>query len=316
MRALITGVTGQDGSYLAEHLAADGWEVHGLIRGQANPKRAWVQELVPSLRLHGGDLLDQGSLQDALRAARPDVVFNLAAVTFVGMSWEQPAVMTEVTGLGCLRLLEAVRAVNPEIRFVQASTSEMFGDCPGPQDESTPLRPVSPYGAAKAFAHHMTTGYRASHGLHASTAIMFNHESPRRGEEFVTRKVTRAAARIKRGLQGKLVLGRLEPRRDWGWAPDYVQALPLIATRDEPGDFVLATGQTHSVAELCEAAFAAAGLRQADYVVPDTAYYRPSEVWELCGDASRARSVLGWEPRVRFAELVERLVAHDLAALG
>ena len=316
MRALITGVTGQDGSYLAEHLAAEGWEVHGLVRGQANPKRAWVQGLVPSLRLHGGDLLDQGSLQDALRAARPDVVFGLAAVTFVGVSWEQPALMSEVTGLGCLRTLEAIRAVNPEIRFVQASTSEMFGDCAGPQDEATPLRPVSPYGAAKTFAHHMTTGYRASHGLHASTAIMFNHESPRRGGEFVTRKVTMAAARIKRGLQGKLSLGRLEPRRDWGWAPDYVEALPLIAAQDEPGDYVLATGETHSVAQLCAAAFGAAGLEWEDWVVPDTAHYRPAEVWELRGDASRARRVLGWVPRVRFGDMVKRLVAHDLAAFS
>lgn len=312
MRALITGVTGQDGSYLAQQLDLAGHEVYGLIRGQANPKRAWIQGLVPGLRLLDGDLLDQSSLQHALVAARPKVVFNLAAVTFVGMSWAQPTVMSEVTGIGCLRMLEAIRAVDPDIRFVQASTSEMFGDCPGPQDEATPLRPVSPYGAAKTFAHHMTTGYRASHGMHASTAIMFNHESPRRGEEFVTRKVTRAAARIAAGRQDKLILGRLEPRRDWGWAPDYMRALPLIAAQDEPGDYVLATGETHSVADLCDAAFAEAGLRAADYVVTDPSCYRPSEVWELRGDASRAAAVLGWAPRVRFGELVARLTGYDM----
>ncbi len=312
MKALITGVTGQDGSYLAEQLAADGHEVYGLVRGQANPKLAWLRELVPSLRVLHGDLLDQSSLQQALVTAQPDVVFNLAAVTFVGMSWQQPTVMSEVTGLGCLRMLEAIRAVDPGIRFVQASTSEMFGDCPGPQDERTPLRPVSPYGVAKTFAHHMTTGYRESHGLHASAAIMFNHESPRRGEEFVTRKVSMAAARIAAGLQDKLILGRLEPRRDWGWAPDYMRALPLIAARDEPGDYVLATGETHSVQDLCDAAFAAAGLDAADHVLSESALYRPSEVWELCGDASRARVMLGWRPEVRFPEIVRRLVARDL----
>lgn len=315
MRALITGVTGQDGSYLAGQLATGGHEVWGLVRGQANPKRAWIQELVPSLRVVEGDLLDQSSLQQALIAARPDVVFNLAAVTFVGMSWQQPTVMSEVTGLGCLRMLEAVRAVDPEIRFVQASTSEMFGNAGnGPLDEQTPLRPVSPYGVAKTFAHHTVTGYRHSYGLHASTAIMFNHESPRRGGEFVTRKVTKAAARIAAGRQDKLTLGRMLPRRDWGWAPDYMRALPLIAAQDQPGDFVLATGESHSVRELCELAFAAVGLDWAEHVISSEDLYRPYEVHNLLGNPAKARLVLGWEPQVRFAEIVTRLVEHDVAA--
>lgn len=315
MRALITGVTGQAGSYLAEYLAAAGWEVAGLVRGQPSPKREWIQRLVPSLRLVEGDLLDQSSLQHALAAVRPDVVFNLGAVTYVGMSWQQPAVMAEVTGMGVLRLLEAVRAVDPGIRVVQASSSEMFGN-PGTaiQDEETPLRPVSPYGVAKTFAHHCVLTARASHGLHASTAIMFNYESPRRGAEFVTRKVTLAAAAIARGEQDKLTLGRLDPRRDWGWAPDYMRALPRVAILDEPGDFVLATGETHSVAELCDTAFAAAGLDWSEHVISDEALFRPSELWSLRGDAGKAQEVLGWQPQVRFAEIVRRLVEHDMAA--
>ena len=314
MRVLITGVTGQDGSYLAEQLAAGGHEVWGMVRGQPSAKWAWISSLVPSLRLAHGDLLDQSSLQTVLAQVRPDVVFNLGAVTFVGMSWQQPAVMSEVTGLGALRLLEAVRATDPGIRVVQASTSEMFGQAPPPQDEGTPLRPRSPYGVAKTFAHHMTVNYRESYGLHASTAIMFNHESPRRGEEFVTRKVSLAAAAIAAGRQDVLRLGRLDPRRDWGWAPDYVAALPLIAAQDEPGDYVLATGETHSVAELCEVAFAAAGLDWRRHVVEDPGLYRPAEVELLCGDASRARDALGWEPSLRFGQIVQRLVEHDMAA--
>jgi GDPmannose 4,6-dehydratase len=315
VRALITGVTGQDGSYLAELLAAAGHEVAGLVRGQPSAKRDRVMSLVPSLRLIEGDLLDQSSLHQALITAEPDAVFNLAAITFVGMSWQQPTVMSEVTGLGTLRLLEAVRAVNPAIRVVHASSSEMFGNpAADPQDEGTPLRPVSPYGVAKTFAHHCVLTARASHGLHASTVIMFNHESPRRGAEFVTRKVTRAAAAIARGRQDKLALGRLDPRRDWGWAPDYMRALPLAAAQDEPGDYVLATGEAHSVADLCEAAFAAAGLDWSEHVISDEALYRPSELWTLRGDPSRAAAVLGWEPRVRFAEIVRRLTEHDMAA--
>lgn len=311
MRALITGITGQDGSYLAEQLAADGHTVYGLIRGQRNPKRAWIEGLVPSLRLVDGDLLDQSSLQRALVIAEPDVVFNLGALTFVGMSWDQPTLMTEVTGLGVLRMLEAIRAVNPAIRFLQASSSEMFGQVREmPQRETTPFWPRSPYGVAKLFAHHVTVNYRESYGLHASTAIMFNHESPRRGEEFVTRKVTRAATRIAAGLQSKLALGNLEARRDWGWAEDYMRALPLIAEQ-EPGDFVLATGETHSVRELVETAFDEVGLDYRAHITRDEAMLRPADVPVLLGDASKARDVLGWEANVKFSQIVSRLIAAD-----
>jgi GDPmannose 4,6-dehydratase len=316
VRALITGVTGQDGSYLAEQLAADGHQVFGLVRGQANPKRAWIQQLVPSVQLLDGDLLDQSSLVDALQAAKPDVVFNLGAVTFVGMSWQQPTLMTEVTGLGALRLLEAIRQVDPAIRVVQASSSEMFGSAPAPQNELTPFRPRSPYGAAKAFAHHTTVNYRESYGLHASTAIMFNHESPRRGEEFVTRKVSMAAARISRGEQEHLELGHMGPMRDWGWAPEYVAALPLIAQQETPGDYVLATGETHSIVDLCRAAFHEVGLHWLRYVRHDPAMVRPADVKHLQGDATRAAELLGWQATVRFAEVVRRLVEADLQALA
>lgn len=314
MRALITGVTGQDGSYLAEQLTRDGWEVYGLIRGQRNPKRAWIQSLVPTLRLIDGDLLDQSSLQRALVTAEPDVVFNLGALTFVGMSWDQPTLMTEVTGLGALRMLEAIRAINPAIRFVQASSSEQFGAVrESPQRETTPFWPRSPYGVAKLFAHHVTVNYRESYGIHASAAIMFNHESPRRGEEFVTRKITSAAVRIARGEQDELRLGNIEARRDWGWAPDYMKALPLIAARDTPDDFVLATGEMHSVRELCEVAFADLGLDYRRYVVIDDAFKRPADVNELLGDPEKARLLLGWQPEMKFRDIVGALVHADLA---
>jgi GDPmannose 4,6-dehydratase len=317
VRALITGVTGQDGSYLAEQLAADGHRVFGLVHGQRNPKRAWVEGLVPDIKLVDGDLLDPSSLQNALRVTFPDVVFNLGALTYVGMSWEQPTLMTEVTGLGCLRMLEAIRAVDPDIRFVQASSSEMFGDVrETPQTENTAFNPQSPYGVAKCFAHHTTVNYRRSYGLHASTAIMFNHESPRRGPEFVTRKVSMAAARIKTGLQDTLALGNVASRRDWGWAPDYMRALPLMAQRGEPGDYVLATGESYSVQELCVEAFAVVGLDWFDYVRFDESLLRPADVELLQGDAGRARDVLGWSPTVRFHEIVRRLVTHDLAAVA
>jgi GDPmannose 4,6-dehydratase len=308
LRALITGVTGQDGSYLAEQLAADGVEVYGLIRGQRNPKAGWIKSLVPSLTLIEGDLLDQSSLQRALVQAQPDVVYNLGALTFVGMSWDQPTLMTEVTGLGALRMLEAIRAVNPAIRFVQASSSEQFGSSPAPQNELTPFRPRSPYGVAKLFAHHVTVNYRESYGIHASTAIMFNHESPRRGEEFVTQKVCRAAARIAAGSDETIRLGNTTSRRDWGWAPDYMRALPLIADAD-PDDFVLATGVSHTVMDLVSTALDVAGVERAVGIVtgePD--FVRPADVEHLCGDASKAKRVLGWESRVWFGEIVRRLV--------
>lgn len=316
MRALIIGVTGQDGSYLAEHLAAQGDEVWGMVRGQANPKRAWLQGLVPGIRLVDGDLLDATSLRHVLEESKPEVVYNLGAVTFVGVSWRQPLLMTEVTGLGVLRLLEAIRAVDPAIRLVQASSSEMFGSAPAPQHEGTPFRPRSPYGVAKAFAHHTTVSYRESYGLHASTAILFNHESPRRGEEFVTRKMTMAAARIAAGRQQYLELGNLGARRDWGWAPEYVQALALIAGQDRPDDYVLATGRTHTVAQLCEVAFGEVGLNWRSHVRYDPRMVRPADVEWLQGDATHAWERLGWEATVLFRGVVERLVAHDVQALA
>lgn len=309
MRALITGVTGQDGSYLAEQLAAGGVEVFGLIRGQRNPKRAWIQELVPNLTLIEGDLLDQSSLQRALVRAEPDVVYNLGALTFVGMSWDQPTLMTEVTGLGALRMLEAIRAVNPDIRFVQASSSEQFGAVrEAPQNEDTPFRPRSPYGVAKLFAHHVTVNYRESYGMRNSCAIMFNHESPRRGEEFVTQKVAAYAKRAAAGARAPLRLGNAGSQRDWGWAPDFMRALPLIAAA-EPDDFVLATGESHSILDLALAAFDAADLDWAPtIIVGDPTYMRPADVECLQGDASKAKRVLGWEASVRFDEIVRRLV--------
>jgi GDPmannose 4,6-dehydratase len=311
MRALITGITGQAGSYLAEQLTAAGHRVFGLLHGQRNAKRAWLEALVPDAELVEGDLLDQSSLQRAVVAAEPDVVFNLGALTFVGMSWHQPTLMTEVTGLGCLRMLEAIRAVDSNIRFVQASTSEMFGNSPAPQSETTPFAPRSPYGVAKLFAHHTTVNYRESYGMHASTAIMFNAESPRRGEEFVTRKVTTAAARIASGEQAELRLGNLAAKRDWGWIPDVVRAWPLIAAQDQPGDYVLATGESHSVAELCDAAFTEVGLDWRDFVRVDETLFRPADVNHLRGDPSKARRVLGWEPTTRFAEIVQRMVTAE-----
>jgi len=314
VKALITGVTGQDGSYLAEHLTDLGWDVWGMLRGQRHPKRAWLQGLVPGMHLLEGDLLDQSSLQHVLTEAEPDVVFNLGAITFVGMSWQQPTLMSEATGLGPLRMVEAIRTVNPDIRLVQASSSEQFGAVREiPQRETTPFNPRSPYGIAKVFAHHTVVNARESYGLHASTAIMFNHESPRRGEEFVTRKVTAAAARIAMGSNERLRLGNMDARRDWGWAPDFMTAMPLIAARDEPGDFVLATGETHSVRELCEVAFDAAGLSHRDHVAHDPALLRPADVDVLLGDPSKAVDILGWKPTMTFHEIVRRLVEADLA---
>lgn len=313
MRALIIGVTGQDGSYLAEQLAADGHTVYGMLRGQVHPKRDWLQRLVPNIHFVYGDLLDLSSLCGVIGEAQPDVVFNLGAVTFVGMSWHQPTVISEITGLGCMRVLEAIRIMNPEIRFVQASSSEMFGDVTeSPQDEDTPFNPVSSYGVAKVYAHHTTVTYRNSFGIHASNVMMFNHESVRRGEEFVTRKVTAAVARIAAGEQDKLKLGQLSPSRDWGWAPDYMRALPLIANRNIPGDFVLATGVTHTVAEWCEIAFNVAGLDWKDYVEIDESLFRPSEVWTLTGDASKAHEKLGWRPTAKFEDIITRMVECDM----
>lgn len=314
MRVLITGATGQDGPYLARQLIESGNEVHGLVRGQMNPKWELAQAEAPGLRMVRGDLSDQSSLQAALLACEPDVVYNLAALSFVGTSWLQPAVTADITGMGVLRLLDAIRFTRPQARFVQASSSEMYGQAalPVPQDEVTPFAPRSPYAVAKVFAHHVTVNYRESYGLHASTAIMFNHESPRRGQEFVTRKVTLAVARIAAGAQPGLALGRLDPRRDWGWAPEYMTALPLITARDEPGDYVLATGVTHTVAEWCEAAFAVAGLDWRNHVRSDESLYRPAEVEYLHGDAGKAKRELGWQAQVPFADIARRMTEHDM----
>jgi GDPmannose 4,6-dehydratase len=322
-RALVTGVTGQDGSYLAELLLAEGATVFGLAR---DPDPARLAGLSPelaaglergALRLVPGDLTDAASLARAVALARPDEVYNLASQSFVAASWRDPVATADVTGLGALRLLEAVRAGAPAARFLQASSAAMFGRSrEAPQRETTPFRPKSPYGVAKLFAHWSAVETREAHGLFAATAILFNHESPRRGPEFVTRKITRAAARIRLGLETGLALGDLEPRRDWGHARDYVRALRLILRHDVPDDFVIATGETHSVRECCEIAFEACGLDWRKHVGRDAAFVRPSETELLVGDATKAREELGWRPTVGFRDLVREMVAADLAALG
>ncbi len=313
MRVLITGCTGQDGPYLAQQLNDAGHDVYGMVRGQESPKWAEVTAMVPGISLVRGDLLDQSSLQAVLQEARPEVVYNLAALSFVGTSWRQPEVTAQVTGLGALRLLDAIRLHDRSVRFVQASSSEMFGNAgTRMQDELTPFAPRSPYAFAKVFAHHATVNYRESYGMHVSTAVMFNHESPRRGGEFVTRKVSRAVARIAHGKQDELLLGRLEPMRDWGWAPEFMAALPLMAAREEPGDWVLATGKVHSVRELCDAAFGVIDLDWERYVKSDERLYRPAEVGYLCGDAAKAKRELGWEARKSFKYLVRKMVLSDM----
>ena len=314
--ALITGITGQDGSYLAEHLVAEGYEVWGLVRGQNNPRAATVQCLIPDLRLIEGDLHDQSSLIAALEATRPDEVYNLGAISFVALSFKQAINTGEITGLGVTRVLDAIRVVNPRIRFYQASSSEMFGKVrETPQNELTPFHPRSPYGAAKAYGHHITVNYRESYGMHAVSGILFNHESPRRGMEFVTRKITHTAARIKLGLERELRLGNLDARRDWGYAGDHVRAMHLMLQQSEPDDYVIASGESHSVREFLAAAFGHLGLRWEDHVVVDERFLRPAEVDVLVGDGGKARRVLGWEPVVGFADLVVMMVESDLREL-
>jgi GDPmannose 4,6-dehydratase len=326
-RALITGITGQDGSYLAEHLLAQGYEVWGLVRGQSNPRVRRVRKLLGAVRLVRGDLLDQGSLIAAVERVQPDEVYNLAAISYVPMSWEQAELTGEVTGLGVLRVLEAIRVCSGisasrspgrgQIRFYQASSSEMFGKvAESPQHERTPFHPRSPYGVAKAYGHFLTQNYRESYGMFAVCGILFNHESPRRGAEFVTRKVSLGVAKIKLGLERQLRLGTLSARRDWGFAGDYVRAMHLMLNRVEPEDFVVGTGVTHSVEELVERAFAAAGLDWRQHVVCDAAYVRPAEVDHLCADASKAAKELAWQPTVGFDELVTMMVESDLALLS
>ena len=311
--ALITGITGQDGTYLAEYLIGLGYTVHGLIRGQNNPKAEAVRRLIPDLELIEGDLLDQSSLIGAVEAAQPDEVYNLGAISFIPVSWRQPVLTSEITGLGVTRMLEAIRIVNRDIRFYQASSSEMFGKVREvPQSETTPFHPRSPYGAAKAFGHYTTVNYRESYDMFACSGILFNHESPRRGLEFVTRKTTNAAARIKLGTQSELVMGDLTPKRDWGYAGDYVRAMHLMLQQDEPDDYVVGTGETHSIQEMCAAAFAHVGLDWRDYVRTDPRFLRPAEVSLLIADSAKAREKLGWRPTVDFPGLIEMMVESDL----
>ena len=316
-RALITGVTGQDGSYLAELLLEKGYEVHGMVRRASTEKFDRIEHIRDRLTLHQGDLLDQRSLVDALRAADPDEVYNLAAMSFVAVSWIQPTLTAEFTGVGVTRMLEAVREVCPETRFYQASSSEMFGKVrETPQSEATPFYPRSPYGVAKAYGHHITVNYRESYDLHCCSGILFNHESPRRGLEFVTRKITWHAAAIKHGLRSELRLGNLSAQRDWGYAKDYVAAMWLMLQADRPDDFVIATGETHTVQRCAEIAFGRVGLDWREHVVIDDALKRPAEVDSLVGDATKARRELGWTPTVSFDELIELMVDADVAALA
>jgi GDPmannose 4,6-dehydratase len=316
-RALITGITGQDGSYLAELLLDKGYDVHGMVRRASTEKFDRIEHLRDRLTLHQGDLLDQSSLVDALRAARPDEIYNLAAMSFVAVSWTQPTLTAEFTGVGVTRMLEAMREVCPGARFYQASSSEMFGKVRStPQNEETPFYPRSPYGVAKAYGHHITVNYRDSYGLFCCSGILFNHESERRGLEFVTRKISWHAAAIKLGLRRELPLGNLDARRDWGYAKDYVEAMWLMLQQDEPDDYVIATGRTHSVRRCAELAFEHAGLNWRDHVVVDDALRRPAEVDSLVGDSAKARRRLGWEPSTGFEELMRRMVDADLRQLG
>jgi GDPmannose 4,6-dehydratase len=312
-RALITGVTGQDGSYLAEFLLSQGYDVVGMVRRSSTVTFERIAHIQDRLTIVAGDLLDEASLISVLRDHRPTEIYNLAAQSFVQTSWTQPVLTGETTALGVTRLLDAIRTVDPDVRFYQASSSEMFGKVlEVPQRETTPFYPRSPYGVAKVYGHWITVNYRESYGLHASSGILFNHESPRRGLEFVTRKVTHGAARIACGLDDKLALGNLDAHRDWGFAADYVRAMWLMLQQDDPDDFVVATGETHSVRELVQVAFAAAGLDWEEHVVIDERFLRPAEVDLLVGDPAKAVSVLGWHREVDFSQLVTMMVEADL----
>jgi GDPmannose 4,6-dehydratase len=316
-RALITGITGQDGSYLAEFLLAKDYEVVGVVRRSSTVNFERIAHIQDRLHLVPGDLLDQGSLIHIIDEQRPSEVYNLAAQSFVMTSFSQPVLTGDVTGLGAVRLLEAIRHVDPDIRFYQASSSEMFGKVMEvPQTERTPFYPRSPYGAAKAYAHWITVNYRESYDLFAASGILFNHGSPRRGLEFVERKVSHGVARIKNGTQEELRLGNLDARRDWGFAGDYVEAMWSMLQLDEPGDYVVASGKTHSIRDLCQIAFDHVGLDWNDYVVQDDRFYRPAEVDLLIGDPAKAGAELGWHPRTSFSALVEMMVDADAAAAG
>jgi GDPmannose 4,6-dehydratase len=321
-RALITGITGQDGSYLAEFLLSKGYEVHGLKRRSSSFNTERVDQCYqdphkPDARffLHYADLSDASSLAWLLSELKPDEIYNLGAQSHVRVSFDIPEYTADVVGLGALRILEAVRRTSISCRFYQASSSEMFGSTPPPQNEACPFHPRSPYACAKVLAHHTTVNYRESYGLHASCGILFNHESPRRGETFVTRKITRAVAHISMGLQGKLYLGNLSSRRDWGYAPDYVRAMWLMLQQEKPDDYVVGTGETHSVQDFVELAFSIAGLDWKDHVVIDPRYFRPAEVNSLQADCRKARTVLGWEPSITFRDLVGMMVEADIAGV-
>lgn len=312
-RALITGITGQDGSYLAELLLSKGYDVFGLERRVSIKNRENIERCENGITILSGDLCDHGSLAAALKAAYPDEIYNLAAQSFVKESWSQPIYTGDVTGLGVVRVLESIKEINQKIKFYQASSSEMFGKVQQvPQNEQTPFYPRSPYGAAKVYGHWMTVNYRESYGMYCASGILFNHESPRRGLEFVTRKISHAVARIKKGLQHKLVLGNIDAKRDWGFAGDYVEAMWRMLQQEKPDDYVIATGETHSIREFLDEAFGHAGLDWRGYVEQDKRFMRPAEVDILIGDASKARKVLGWEPRVSFKELVRMMVDSDL----
>ncbi|GAC1644394.1 MAG: GDP-mannose 4,6-dehydratase [Herpetosiphon sp.] len=314
--ALITGITGQDGSYLAEYLLEQGYNVVGMIRRSSTLNFERIQHIQSHLTLVPGDLMDEVSLIALLREHRPTEVYNLAAQSFVQTSWSQPVFTGEVTGLGVTRILDAIRIVDPDIRFYQASSSEMFGKVQAvPQSESTPFYPRSPYGVAKVYGHWITVNYRESYNLFACSGILFNHESPRRGLEFVTRKITDAVARIKLGLATELRLGNIDAQRDWGFARDYVQAMHLMLQQPEPGDYVISTGKTHSVREWCNVAFAHLGLDYKDYIVQDERFMRPAEVDLLVGDPSLAHARLGWQPTTTFDQLIRMMVDADLALL-
>jgi len=314
--ALITGITGQDGSYLAEFLLSKGYTVHGMVRRASVEKFERIEHLVGKVNLIQGDLLDPYSLISVLKESNPTELYNLAAQSFVPTSWSQPVLTSEFTAIGVTKLLEAIRSVNPAIRFYQASSSEMYGKVrETPQSEETPFYPRSPYGVAKAYGHYITVNYRESYNLFAVSGILFNHESPRRGLEFVTRKVTDGVARIKHGLSKELRLGNLDAKRDWGFAGDYVRAMWLMLQQQEPDDYVIATGETRTVKNLVEVAFGAAGLKWQDYVKVDEKFFRPAEVDLLVGDSSKAQRKLGWKPEVRFERMIEMMVKTDIERL-
>jgi GDPmannose 4,6-dehydratase len=314
--ALITGITGQDGSYLAEVLLEKGYKVYGLVRRSSFQNYERIRHILEKIRLIEGDLLDQNSLIEALKISDPEEVYNLASQSFVPASWTQPVYTGDVNAIGVIRLLDVIRTMKPKIKFYQASTSEMFGNPKRiPQNEETPFEPISPYGISKLFAHWATLDYRKQYGIFGCSGICFNHESPRRGFEFVSRKITYGAARIKMGFQKELKLGNLEAKRDWGYAGDYVEAMWEMVQQREPGDYVIATGEVHTVRELCSVAFSHLGLDYREYVTVDEKLFRPTEVEILVGDSSKARNKLGWKPKVRFEDLVKMMAEADLQKL-